>query len=89
LPVVAFGHFRVGIDEFGHLVRINVVRICGLFIARNVVHPVVGLCLDAEGACPLSMWELAVLVLTFARVAKIGALEDVAVFAIRAFVAVT
>ena len=87
LPLVRVRHFRVGIDELGYFVRINVVR--GAFIvARYIVHALVASRLHSEHAGSLAMEELAALVLTPASIAKVGAFEYVALVAVGAFRAV-
>lgn len=81
---------RVGSEKLCNFVRVNVVRVSRILVARNVIHGIILLLshLVAKDACPFAMEKFTTFGLTSARVAESRAFEYVSLRALGAFAAV-
>jgi hypothetical protein len=89
LWVIKIRIIGIALEELGHFVRIDVVRVDWFIFARDILGLVALFGLIPEDACPLTMEQLTSPGLTDTGIAEIWAFEDMAIGAVCTLVTVS
>jgi hypothetical protein len=89
LWVVKVRIIGIALEELGHFVRIDIVRVDWFIFARDILGLVALFGLIPEDACPLTMEQLTSSGLTDTGVAEVWAFEDMAIGAVCTLVTVS